>query len=81
MLYSLNAGWDTPGTGMNFLIHNMCRLPGSDGTWMLVRGGMGEVTKRLADAAIKVHFTLFGDYTFITYNSNVILFIFQTLEK
>lgn len=49
----LHAGWDTPGTGMNFLIHNMCRLPGSDGTWMLVRGGMGEVTKRLADAAVK----------------------------
>jgi len=34
----LNAGWDTPGTGMNFLIHNICILPGSDGTWMIVRG-------------------------------------------
>lgn len=45
--------WDTPGTGMNFLIHNMCRLPGSDGTWMMVRGGMGTVTSLLADAAIK----------------------------
>jgi len=43
--------WNTPGTGMNFLIHNMCRLPGSDGTWALVRGGMGTVTARLADAA------------------------------
>src|SRR5207248_890939 len=43
--------WDTPGTGMNFLIHNMCRLPGADGTWMIVRGGMGEVTRRLAEAA------------------------------
>jgi len=47
----LSQGWDQPGTGMNFLIHNMCRLPGSDGTWMIVRGGMGEVTKRLAEAA------------------------------
>src|SRR5260221_3921843 len=41
----------TPGTGMNFLVHNMCRLPGSDGTWMIVRGGMGTVTRLIADAA------------------------------
>jgi phytoene dehydrogenase-like protein len=47
----LAGGWDTPGSGMNFLIHNMCRLPGSDGTWMIVEGGMGTVTKRFADAA------------------------------
>jgi phytoene dehydrogenase-like protein len=45
--------WDTPGTGMNFLVHNMCRLPGSDGTWMIVRGGMGTVTQKLADLARK----------------------------
>jgi phytoene dehydrogenase-like protein len=43
--------WSTPGTGMNFLVHNMCRLPGSDGTFMLVRGGMGTVTSRIADGA------------------------------
>ncbi|MBM3177086.1 MAG: NAD(P)/FAD-dependent oxidoreductase [Bacteroidetes bacterium] len=42
--------WDTPGTGMNFLVHNMCRLPGSDGTWMIVGGGMGTVTRKLAEA-------------------------------
>eukprot|EP01112_Ceratiomyxa_fruticulosa_P008195 TRINITY_DN2116_c0_g1_i1.p1 TRINITY_DN2116_c0_g1~~TRINITY_DN2116_c0_g1_i1.p1 ORF type:complete len:541 (+),score=140.45 TRINITY_DN2116_c0_g1_i1:275-1897(+) len=48
----LSEGWDDVGTGMNFLIHNMCRLPGSDGTWMIMKGGMGEVTKRLADAAV-----------------------------
>jgi phytoene dehydrogenase-like protein len=47
----LNGDWDTPGTGMNFLVHNMCRLPGADGTWMIVRGGMGTVTRTLADAA------------------------------
>lgn len=47
----LTGSWDTPGTGMNFLVHNMCRLPGSDGTWMIVQGGMGTVTGRLADAA------------------------------
>jgi phytoene dehydrogenase-like protein len=47
----VNGDWDTPGTGMNFLIHNMCRLPGSDGTWMIVKGGMGTVTQRLAQAA------------------------------
>jgi phytoene dehydrogenase-like protein len=29
----------------------MCRLPGADGTWMIVKGGMGTVTRTLADAA------------------------------
>jgi phytoene dehydrogenase-like protein len=43
--------WSTPGTGMNFLVHNMCRLPGADGTFMLVRGGMGTVTTLLGDSA------------------------------
>jgi phytoene dehydrogenase-like protein len=47
----LFGGWDTPGTGMNFLVHNMCRLPDSGGTWMIVEGGMGTVTARFADAA------------------------------
>ena len=47
----LFGSWDTPGTGMNFLIHNMCRLPGADGTWMIVKGGMGTITSRLAEAA------------------------------
>lgn len=49
----LNGSWQTPGTGMNFLVHNMCRLPGADGTWMVVEGGMGTVTQRLAEAAQK----------------------------
>jgi phytoene dehydrogenase-like protein len=42
--------WDA-GSGHSILIHNMCRLPGADGTWMVVRGGMGTVTRRLAEAA------------------------------
>jgi phytoene dehydrogenase-like protein len=42
--------WD-PGSGHNLLVHNMCRLPGADGTWMVVRGGMGTVTRTLAEAA------------------------------
>lgn len=46
-----HGDWDTAGTGMNFLIHNMCRLPGADGTWMIVRGGMGTVTQALRRAA------------------------------
>jgi phytoene dehydrogenase-like protein len=49
----LNGTWDTPGTGMNFLIHNMCRLPNSDGTWMVVKGGMGTVTRLIAAEAQK----------------------------
>lgn len=47
----LAAGPDDPGTGHNFLAHNMGRLPGSDATWMIVRGGMGTVSAALADAA------------------------------
>ena len=47
----LSGGYDSPGTGMNFLVHNMCRLPGADGTWMVVEGGMGTVSQRLAAKA------------------------------
>jgi phytoene dehydrogenase-like protein len=50
-LSGLTAGPDTPGSGHNFLVHNMCRLPGADGTWMIVRGGMGTVTATLTDRA------------------------------
>src|SRR4051794_38628514 len=50
-LSGLHAGPDTPGSGHNFLVHNMCRLPGAGGTWMIVRGGMGTVSARIADAA------------------------------
>jgi phytoene dehydrogenase-like protein len=50
-LSGLHAGPDTPGSGHNFLVHNMCRLPGAGGTWMIVEGGMGAVTQRLADLA------------------------------
>ncbi len=41
----------SPGSGHSFLVHNMCRLPGSGGTWMAVRGGMGTVTQALAAVA------------------------------
>ncbi|HEX7746221.1 MAG TPA: NAD(P)/FAD-dependent oxidoreductase [Micromonosporaceae bacterium] len=50
-LSGLNAGPDDPGTGHNFLAHNMCRLPGADGTWMIAEGGMGTVSRTFADAA------------------------------
>ena len=46
-----SGGFRTPGTGHNFLVHNMCRLPNADGTWMMVEGGMGTVTRMLAEAA------------------------------
>jgi phytoene dehydrogenase-like protein len=48
-LSGINAGPDDPGTGHNFLVHNMCRLPGADGTWMIARGGMGSVSRILAE--------------------------------
>jgi phytoene dehydrogenase-like protein len=50
----LFGSWETPGSGMNFLVHNMCRLPGSDGTWMIVKGGIGTITSTLSNAAQKV---------------------------
>jgi phytoene dehydrogenase-like protein len=50
-LSGLNAGPDDPGTGHNFLVHNMCRLPGADGTWMIAKGGMGTVSRTFAEAA------------------------------
>ncbi len=42
----------SPGSGHNLLVHNMCRLPGAGGTWMVVRGGMGTVTRTLAERAM-----------------------------
>ncbi len=48
-----SAGFRTPGSGHNFLVHNMCRLPHADGTWMMVKGGMGTVTRLLAEQARK----------------------------
>lgn len=42
----------SPGSGHNLLVHNMCRLPDAGGTWMVVRGGMGTVTQRLAGLAV-----------------------------
>lgn len=49
----LSGSFGTPGTGMNFLVHQMCRLPGSDGTFMLVKGGMGSITKEFAKLAVE----------------------------
>jgi phytoene dehydrogenase-like protein len=54
----LTASFGTPRTGMNFLVHNMCRLPGSDGTWMIVQGGMGNVTKEFARLATEAGATI-----------------------
>jgi phytoene dehydrogenase-like protein len=57
-LSGLHAGPDTPGSGHNFLVHNMCRLRdeqgrSADGTWMIVRGGMGTVSRTIAEQATK----------------------------
>lgn len=54
----LDGGWDTPGSGMNFLLHNMCRLPGASGTWMVCEGGMGTVTQSFATAASEAGATI-----------------------
>lgn len=54
----IHGGPDTPGTGHNFLVHNMGRLPGAGGTWTVVPGGMGTVTRILAEAAARAGATL-----------------------
>jgi phytoene dehydrogenase-like protein len=55
----LSGSFGTPGTGMNFLVHNMCRLPGSDGTFMIAAGGMGSITQEFArlarEAGVEIH--------------------------
>ncbi|MEU4426231.1 NAD(P)/FAD-dependent oxidoreductase [Actinoplanes sp. NPDC024001] len=60
-LSGLNAGPDDPGTGHNFLVHNMCRLPGSDGTWLIAEGGMGTVSRTFAEAARAAGARIFTD--------------------
>src|SRR3989440_7433571 len=57
-LSGITAGPDDPGTGHNFLVHNMCRLPGSDGTWMIAAGGMGTVSRVFAEAAARAGATV-----------------------
>jgi phytoene dehydrogenase-like protein len=47
----LHGSFGTPASGMNFLVHNMCRLSGSDGTWMIAQGGMGSITQELGRLA------------------------------
>ena len=47
----LTGSFGTPGSGLNFLVHNMCRLPGSGGSWMIVQGGMGAVARELLRVA------------------------------
>jgi phytoene dehydrogenase-like protein len=49
----LTGSFGTPGTGMNFLVHNMCRLPDSDGSFMIVKGGMGSLADEFARSAEK----------------------------
>lgn len=51
-LSGLDADIDTPGSGHNFLVHNMCRLDGADGTWMVVRGGMGTIARLVSEQAL-----------------------------
>lgn len=57
----LTGSFGTPGTGMNFLVHNMCRLPGADGTWMIVKGGMGSISREFARLATENGAELFVD--------------------
>ncbi len=56
-----SRGYADPGSGMNFLLHNMLRLPAGDGpqtahplgSWQLVQGGMGAITSGLRDCVLE----------------------------
>jgi phytoene dehydrogenase-like protein len=52
-----------PGSGHNLLVHNMCRLPGAGGTWMVVGGGMGTVTGAIAGRALEAGATIRTGFT------------------
>lgn len=54
----LSGSIGSPGTGHNFLVHNMCRLPHADGTWMVARGGMGAIAAEFARCAIAAGATI-----------------------
>ena len=73
-LSGLDGTIDSPGSGHNFLVHNMCRLPGSGGTWMVVRGGMGTVSRLIADQAERAGAILATDARVarVTTNSGVV---------
>jgi phytoene dehydrogenase-like protein len=60
-LLRLNAGlgaaedpWTSAGSGMRLLVGSMGRLPGSGGAWMAVRGGVGSVSRMIADEAVRL---------------------------
>ena len=54
----LSGSFGSPGTGHNFLVHNMCRLPNSDGTFMVVQGGMGAIANEFARCATQAGATI-----------------------
>ena len=71
----LSGCFGTAGSGLNFLVHNMCRLPGSDGSWMVVKGGMGSIgaeLARLAGAAGALIETEAGVQTIMTRGGHVL---------
>ena len=49
----MRATYNTPGTGANFLVHNMTRMTGSEGVWTVCKGGMGNAAYLYAEAAKK----------------------------
>lgn len=57
----LSGSFGTPGTGMNFLVHNMCRLPDSDNAFMIVEGGMGTVANEFARLATEAGAEIYTD--------------------
>ena len=49
----LSSTFGEVGPGHNFLVHNMCRIPDSDGTFTIVEGGMGQIITNLEALAVK----------------------------
>jgi phytoene dehydrogenase-like protein len=80
----LYGSFGTAASGMNFLAHNMCRLPGSDGTWMLVKGGMGSISAELARLATEAGALIQTDagvQTIVTCDAQVLGVVLQDGRK
>jgi phytoene dehydrogenase-like protein len=52
-IHGSSVDYDAPGSGMTFLVQHMGRLPGGEGSFVEIAGGVGAFTRQLVQAAEK----------------------------
>ncbi len=57
-VWGSSVDYDAPGSGMTFLVQHMGRLPGGEGSFVDIKGGVGAFTRLLVVAAENVGVTL-----------------------